>query len=378
MVVLDRSSIPLTPIGTVRVLRDVVAVLNFVVSEGTFPDVADPLNALTAACEQVDQAASGSWIGYHARTYYRGFEPPPPSAFFSPEWGLGRSPENTTVGEWIERTEDEVMHAISLLAGDPDLEPARAYARQATDAFNDAKSTLTSVLTAELDDRDDPRLRAALAEIEAAEPTTGDDPIGRRQPPRVPSHDTEATRDGTVVPPHIALLARLEAMREPAAQCMWLATEVGEIATYIEERAGAAARNRIFIGHCGSPMWRELQAYLVEVLGLKEPWFDRVPADGADATRRLWGMLDGVDAAFVVVTLSDERDGLARVVRENVVHEIGLFGGRLGANRAFILVEEGCEGFDDVIGISQIRFPAGRLEAVFADVRRVLQRAAIL
>jgi hypothetical protein len=57
-----------------------------------------------------------------------------------------------------------------------------------------------------------------------------------------------------------------------------------------------------------------------------------------------------------------------------VVHEAGLFQGRLGFSRAIALLEEGCEEFSNIQGLGQIRFPRGNIAAVFDDVRQVLER----
>ena len=39
----------------------------------------------------------------------------------------------------------------------------------------------------------------------------------------------------------------------------------------------------------------------------------------------------------------------------NVIHEVGLFQGRLGANKAIILLEDGCEEFSNIQGL--VRMP---------------------
>ncbi len=62
----------------------------------------------------------------------------------------------------------------------------------------------------------------------------------------------------------------------------------------------------------------------------------------------------------------------------NVVHEAGLFQGRLGFSRAIILLEEGCEEFSNIHGLGQIRFPKGNIKAVFEDVRQLLEREKII
>jgi predicted nucleotide-binding protein len=79
-----------------------------------------------------------------------------------------------------------------------------------------------------------------------------------------------------------------------------------------------------------------------------------------------------------VATAEDEAaDGTVHA-RQNVIHEIGLFQGRLGFARAIILLEEGCEEFSNIHGLGQIRFPRGNIAACFEDVRKVLERESIL
>jgi predicted nucleotide-binding protein len=62
----------------------------------------------------------------------------------------------------------------------------------------------------------------------------------------------------------------------------------------------------------------------------------------------------------------------------NVIHEVGLFQGRLGFTRAIVLVEEGCQEFSNIQGLGQIRFPVGNISACFEEVRRVLEREAVI
>lgn len=64
--------------------------------------------------------------------------------------------------------------------------------------------------------------------------------------------------------------------------------------------------------------------------------------------------------------------------RKNVVHEVGLFQGRLGPRKAIILLEDGCAEFSNIVGLSQIRFPRGHISAVFEDIRRVLEREGVI
>ena len=115
-----------------------------------------------------------------------------------------------------------------------------------------------------------------------------------------------------------------------------------------------------------------------ERLRLSYDEFNRVPVAGMPNTVRLTQMLDGAAIAFIVLTGEDEQiDGSLRA-RQNVVHEVGFFQGRLGFTKAIVMVEEGCDYFSNVDGLGQIRFPKGNIAAAFEDVRRVLEREGIM
>ena len=89
-------------------------------------------------------------------------------------------------------------------------------------------------------------------------------------------------------------------------------------------------------------------------------------------------MLDAAAVAFIILTAEDEQADGKMHARLNVIHEVGLFQGRLGFTKAIVLLEEGCEQFSNIEGLGQIRFPAGRISAVFEEVRRVLEREGLI
>lgn len=78
------------------------------------------------------------------------------------------------------------------------------------------------------------------------------------------------------------------------------------------------------------------------------------------------------------MTAEDVLASGAMQARMNVIHEVGLFQGRLGFTKAIVLLEEGCEEFSNIQGLGQIRFPAGRISAVFEQVREVLEREGLI
>jgi hypothetical protein len=61
-----------------------------------------------------------------------------------------------------------------------------------------------------------------------------------------------------------------------------------------------------------------------------------------------------------------------------VIHEAGLFQGRLGFKKAIILLEDGCSEFANIHGLGQIRFPKGNITPAFEEIRRVLERENII
>ena len=138
------------------------------------------------------------------------------------------------------------------------------------------------------------------------------------------------------------------------------------------------AYRRIFIGYGRSPLWRELQDFIQNRLKMEYDEFNRESTTGLPISERLEIMLDHAGFALLVMTAEDEHADATRHARENVVHEAGLFQGRLGFRRAIILLEEGCAEFSNIVGLSQIRFPKGNIRACFEDVRAVLEREGLL
>ena len=134
----------------------------------------------------------------------------------------------------------------------------------------------------------------------------------------------------------------------------------------------------IFIGHGQSELWRDLKDFIVDRLGLEFEEFNREPTAGRSTKERLLEMLDHCCFAFLVMTAEDEQaDGHVRA-RQNVIHEIGLFQGRYGFERAIVLLEEGCDEFSNIEGVGQIRFAKGNVSGVSEEIRRVLEREGIL
>ena len=141
------------------------------------------------------------------------------------------------------------------------------------------------------------------------------------------------------------------------------------------ERLGATTHGtKVFIGHGRSLQWLKLKSFLSERLALDCDEFNIEPVAGIHTTDRLEIMLAQAGMAFLVMTAEDKHaDGTVHA-RENVVHEVGLFQGRIGSRHAIVMLEEGCAKFSNLDGLTLIMFPPNDIAARFEDVRRVLER----
>lgn len=167
-------------------------------------------------------------------------------------------------------------------------------------------------------------------------------------------------------------LDRIEALGKAAG----FLAHVNEILTADLDEHGEGTL--IFIGHGRSPAWKDLRDFLKNRLDLPVDEINRVAIAGETTVERLQEMLDSARFAFIVMTAEDEdSEGKVRA-RQNVVHEVGLFQGRLGFKKAIVLLEQGCEEFSNITGLSQIRFPKGDIGAKFEEIRRVLEREGLI
>ena len=197
------------------------------------------------------------------------------------------------------------------------------------------------------------------------------------------SRDMPAIQAGLHIPPHISVIAHVHSIRYPFTACEDLSKLSRRAASHIQnlekhrvqaERVGT----NVFIGHGRSSVWKDLKDFIQDRMHL--PWdeFNRVPVAGFTNITRLSQMLDEAAIAFLIMTAEDEQADGKQHARQNVTHEAGLFQGRLGFERAIILLEDGCEEFSNVQGLGQIRFPKGNVSAVFEDIRRVLEREGLV
>lgn len=131
---------------------------------------------------------------------------------------------------------------------------------------------------------------------------------------------------------------------------------------------------KVFIGHGRSLVWYQLKDFLSDRLHLTCNEFNSEAVAGISTTERLQTLLEDSGFAFLVMTAEDGHADGSTHARENVIHEAGLFQGKLGFKRAIILLEDGCAQFSNIQGLTYISFPKGSLEPAFDKIRHVLER----
>lgn len=134
----------------------------------------------------------------------------------------------------------------------------------------------------------------------------------------------------------------------------------------------------IFLGHGRNSLWARVQIHLKDDLGLNaEAWESesRVGQHNIDVLKKA---LTSCSFAVIVFTAEDKTaEGEVRA-RQNVVHEIGLFQGKLGFEKVALLQQDGVEEFTNIAGLQVIRFPDNKIESGFYELDRTLRREGII
>lgn len=370
-------------------LEEISGRLSDAAAPGDSEEVEGPLKRVMDAAGKAAKAWSGSNLGFHARVYYSGLQSPPPGAHFDSEWGFRGQFQGTT-GDWREFDFDSIVETIYEEAGLANLNDQADLAEAAKRLVEASKPEVDSLLQAWLSRHgEDPLVTKLCSEGSKIEPLTE----MAAQKAFVSQGGTKITRDTTALSegwraaPHQVVEARVVSITSSFQSCEELGRIAARAAAHIKRleasqeargQGAVAAGQNVFIGHGQSAQWRELKDFINDRLCLPPDEFNRVPVAGVTNIARLSEMLDDAGIALLVLTAEDEMaDGRDRA-RQNVVHEAGLFQGRLGFTRAIVLLEDGCEEFSNIQGLGQIRFPAGNISASFEEVRRVLEREGFL
>ncbi len=338
----------------------------------------DTLVSLEESAFEIDRAWSKSWIGDHANLYYRDFKPPPPGEEFDQLSGklLRDQPS------WVQYSDEEVRSKILASTDASKLERATQIAKGCAITFEGQRGGVISIL--ELAGPQESSyingIRMAINDVQI--PTEGQI-LKNLAPNGVFTRDVFALSKRPRTPPHLRLFAEVASIRHGIDALNKLNNNIEFAIKHFQRVTNGGTRtlrkgDRIFIGHGHSHVWLQLEKFLKERLNQTPDEFNRVPTAGVTTVDRLKEMLDGCKFAFLVLTAEDETAGGQMQARMNVIHEAGLFQGRLGFDKAIILLEDGCKGFSNIEGLGQIRFPKGDIEPKYDEIRRVLEDRGII
>ena len=349
------------------------------------------LERLDKAAKDVGASASNSWFGYQANVYFKDFGKPSKDAFFSKRHGLSPrtqyAPDRTsegrrTTGSWREYDTDSVINTIFSRAGNPSLNDALDFYQKAKEDILRLQKDLLSILEIASKEAPSEFLNNMKQETNNISLVSEQELISNWAPEERKTDDNRAIRDGLQTPLHLRVLAQVEEIEGS----LKATKTIRDIAKYTESHIARLRQHiphinpggtRVFLGHGHSPAWRELQDFLQIRLGLSTDEFNRVSAAGLPTSERLSTMMGTAGIAFLIMTGEDEQAHGSLRARENVVHEAGLFQGRLGFGKAIVLLEEGCKEFSNIAGLGHIPFPNNNIAAAFEEVRKVLEREGL-
>lgn len=333
---------------------------------------------------QLENSHSHSWFGDHATTYFDGFQPPPGGRTFDVEWGFVPGFEGSNNPGWQPYSREELRAFIFADLGEEVSDTANEMANEIYEQFSnlrDQSADVLEILSTEASTKAIQRYTDAVKnEINPFSVTDYVNNCAKRTPNM--TRDSEELAKGKIVPIHVQLLAPFKSLdanrRRLRELANMLRNAIEAVQLTYEFASSPAQTNTIFIGHGRSEQWRILKDFLKERLGLSIDEYNRVPAAGISTQERLSEMLEHCGFAFLVFTGEDTHTDESLHARENVIHESGLFQGRLGWRRAIVLLENGCDEFSNIVGLGQIRFAEGNIGSCFEDIRRVLEREGIL
>ena len=129
---------------------------------------------------------------------------------------------------------------------------------------------------------------------------------------------------------------------------------------------------RVFIGHGRATDWRELKDHLSDKHGVEVEAYEMGSRAGHTIRDVLEDMLRASSLAVLIHTPEDELADGTYCSRPNVIHETGLFQGRLGFAKAIVLLKSGTSEFSNLAGVQQVRYC--EIRETFGDVLAWMKR----
>lgn len=128
----------------------------------------------------------------------------------------------------------------------------------------------------------------------------------------------------------------------------------------------------VFIGYSNRELCLEVQKFLFDE-SIKSMSFKDFEHLSITAVQVLEEALETCSYCIMIVTPQDKQPDGKKRARQNVIHEIGLFQGRLGFQRVLILEQEGIDSFSNIDGLQTARFDEGNIESTFTRILRQIK-----
>lgn len=145
-----------------------------------------------------------------------------------------------------------------------------------------------------------------------------------------------------------------------------------------KQRKTSKGEGKIFIGHGRNKIWARLQVFLQDELDLETLTFESESRTSESIVNILTEFLDTSSFAILVMTAEDETENGKIRARQNVIHESGLFQGRLGFEKVIILKEDKTEDFSNIAGLQYISFSGDNIEQTFYELQRTLKKQGLI
>lgn len=134
----------------------------------------------------------------------------------------------------------------------------------------------------------------------------------------------------------------------------------------------------VFIAHGSSALWSVLSTHLEKKYHIKCIAYETESRANQNISTVLTSFLDRAAFAIIIITPDDEALSGARRARQNVVHEMGLFHGKLGFNKVAILLEESVEKPSNIDGLQYIGFCGNQIQKTFHEIEQSLRASFVI
>lgn len=135
---------------------------------------------------------------------------------------------------------------------------------------------------------------------------------------------------------------------------------------------------KVFIGHGRSQLWARVDLFLKEELKLQTLTFEGDSRTSESIVNILEEFLNESSFAVLIMTAEDTTSEGTIRARQNVIHEAGLFQGRLGFDKVVILKQSETEYFSNIAGLQYIPFTGENINQCFYELQRKLKKSGMI